>query len=974
MPLMRFFKPKWQHPNPQIRRQAVEALGPDNIEVLTQVALQDKIADVRKVALSRIHDLEFLHQAVNDERDQEVRKFVIERLSKCLAGINQKPDPLDLRLGFLQRHAQPEFVEYVALHGVEPELRKSALDLVKQQEALGKVAVKDPVIANRLAALERISDPDVLERIFRETRKHDKQINRLSRAKLDALQAAQEKIASNRAECEKLCNRLEEMGQGTDWERELTEFDDLEARWKSLSAEAEEGFQVRYATAREAFVKVSASFREALQAKQQEWAAARSAKQSILADLTQRCTELNALQTLHEELETQVASELVNWQSAWQEIPALPDPQAEPLNKAYVQDLRSIHDRLELLQQQRATEIALNKLIADAKKLLDSKKPITENQIKSLDRRWEAKQGASDTQGLAAAIERYEGLHKQLRERLVQQVEKRKKEFEKLPGMLEKLETLLNEKVLKEAVPMHDRLQNSLNQLQALGMPQDKLAPYIQRLQRVTPQVRELQSWRTWGADEARERLCQEMEDLIGSEDKPADLATRIRHLRNEWNRLRSDGGATGKTLRKRFDKAADEAYKPCEEYFKQQSEQRQNNLEKKQALLKQLESYLDGIEWSHLDWKAAVKFHRQLSNDWRRAGPVDRRAAKELDGRYQQSMGIINEHLQLEHQRNLEQRKGLIAKVRDLVELQDINKAIDECKQLQTQWQTSVPGKRQFENAIWQEFREACDAVFARRKQQQDERHTEEQQHKTQKQEICTSIDQLSEVKLDELDEAERKLHKLLDEWKQVGTVAKRDSTALEQRFEKAQQRFLLHKQALREAEERSQLRLLREKAALCGKLEQLLDDPDSPSASQLETLTNGWTALAPLSDAATDGLMQQRYATAIEALKDATGEKPAELMQALNAQLESRKELCLRMEILSGVESPAELRQARMEYQANRLAEAMGQGEADPVGKMAELEVAWCLTGGAPASEEVVLQQRFEKARQACQPEESQ
>ncbi len=364
------------------------------------------------------------------------------------------------------------------------------------------------------------------------------------------------------------------------------------------------------------------------------------------------------------------------------------------------------------------------------------------------------------------------------------------------------------------------------------------------------------------------------------------------------------------------------------------------------------------------MDWKAAVKFQRQFINDWRRAGPVDRREAKEVDGHYQKSMGVLNEHLELEHKRNLTQRKALIEKVRALMDVADINKAIDECKQLQTQWQTSVPGKRQLENEIWQEFRDACDAVFARRKQEQDERHAEEQQHKAKKQEICTTLEQLAESKPAELDAADRQIHKLITEWKEVGAVAKRDAAALEQRFEKAQKSFRQHKEVLLEAEEKAQLKLLQEKAGLCRELEQLLES--SGSVTELESIDERWSNLTPLSDASTDELIQQRYTRVSDALRDSTGEKQSQLLEELKANLESRNELCLRMEILSGVESPPELKQARMEYQANRLAEAMGQGEEDPVGKIAELERSWCLTGGAPASQEALLQQRFNKAHQ--------
>ncbi len=140
--------------------------------------------------------------------------------------------------------------------------------------------------------------------------------------------------------------------------------------------------------------------------------------------------------------------------------------------------------------------------------------------------------------------------------------------------------------------------------------------------------------------------------------------------------------------------------------------------------MLEKLESYLVSLDWSHMDWKAAIKMQRQFTNDWRQAGPVDRRKGKDIDDRYHAAMGVLKEHLDLERERNLGQRNALIEQVRGLLAQEDINKAIDECKKLQTQWHTTVPGKREQENAIWQEFREACDAVFGRRQQQLNEYH----------------------------------------------------------------------------------------------------------------------------------------------------------------------------------------------------------------------------------------------------------
>ena len=533
--------------------------------------------------------------------------------------------------------------------------------------------------------------------------------------------------------------------------------------------------------------------------------------------------------------------------------------------------------------------------------------------------------------------------------------------------MLDQLEALLKQQTLKEAGPMHDRIQSSINQLQALGVSREQLSTYSHKLHSMTPQVLELQSWRSWSADEARQRLCAEMESLIGSETNPNDLATDIRRLRSEWNQLRSDGGDGFRTLRKHFDKAASEAYKPCEIFFKQQTEERNSNLEVKHALLQRLEAFLASADWSHMDWKAAVKFQRQITNNWRRAGPVDRRKSKEIESKYQNGIEGLNEHLSTERQRNLVQRNALIERARDLLNIEDINKAIDECKRLQTRWQTTVPGTRQRENTLWQEFCEACDAVFLRRKQQQSARHELEKQNKANKQQLCAQLEGLSKSMIAELDDAADQLHKILGEWKASGPVAKRDSLGLDKRFEKAQNEFQAHAEALHEEDAQAQLEQLLKKAGYCMEVERLLEHPDPTVArSNLEALEKRWTEVLPLKDDVTEQAIQTRYEKAKCALLE-DGEQRDQLLSELRENLDRRKELCLRMEILTGTESPPEVHQARLEFQVNRLAGAFGQGSEDRVGKMAEIQREWYLSGGAPATQEKVLQERFEKARQA-------
>ncbi len=968
MALLHLFKPKWQHPDPTIRRQAVQGLTSDDAVTLARIAREDETPAIRRLALGRITDLTLMHAAAAEDSDKDVRGFARTRLSELLAGTQREAPDLAVRMDFLSRHPEPDLLTFVALKGSESELRRSVQDQIDRESVLRDIAIQDAVAANRLAALERITESRVLEAVYRQTRKSDKQVSRRARAKLDALREAQERPARIRTESEQICARLESLGKKDRWEQDQAELQRLEKRWKAVADETDEVYLNRYNSARQAFLSAFAAFREARDAELQEWARIQTARQALLEQIEQRLAELQAALNLSADIDAQYRSELDAWQGRWHEIPALPADQAQPLNARFQEALNDIQLRLNLLQKYREKETALRSLAADAERLLNTKQPIREQQVKALEKRCKAQRGSADTDQLTAALQRIETLVGQLRARLRRQLEQRETELSGLPGLLDELENLLNKKALKRAGPLHDRIQASLSRLQSLGVARSNLAPFSKRLQAMTPRIRELQSWRTWGADEARERLCAAMESLIGKDMAPRDLAAEITRLRTEWNRLRADGSATQRTLWRRFDQAAERAHQPCKRFFQQQAAERASNLQEKERQCNELEAYLDSTDWSHVDWKATLKTQRRFSNDWHQVGAVDRREGKHIVQRYHELMGRLNEHLDWERQRNLRQRQTLIEKVRALQGVEDIHKAMQECRQLQKQWQTTVPGKRQQENALWKEFRDACDAVFARRRQQQVEHHQTEQNNKAEKERLCERLESLAAAALDTLPEAERESRRTAAEWEHVGPAARRDEAALQQRFYAARQAFDRHRKALLQAQQRAELERLRAKAALCRELEALLEQPDRELAPNLlGDVDARWHAQPQLEDNTTERLIQERYADAQGAIlaDDANRQR---LLTELAANLAKRQDLCLRMEILAGVESPAEDQQARLQLQTNRLAGAMGKGRGDIVGSREKLERDWYLCGAAPVAKETGLQQRFDRAREHC------
>ena len=88
-------------------------------------------------------------------------------------------------------------------------------------------------------------------------------------------------------------------------------------------------------------------------------------------------------------------------------------------------------------------------------------------------------------------------------------------------------------------------------------------------------------------------------------------------------------------------------------------------------------------------------------------------------------------------------------------------------------------------------------------------------------------------------------------------------------------------------------------------------------------------------------------------------------ELGREVDAQTEKARQIVIEMECLSGLESPEEDRQRRMDYQINRLSNRLGGGadKADLDSERAELQRRWLESFPHHAGQADQLEKRFER-----------
>lgn len=194
---------------------------------------------------------------------------------------------------------------------------------------------------------------------------------------------------------------------------------------------------------------------------------------------------------------------------------------------------------------------------------------------------------------------------------------------------------------------------------------------------------------------------------------EPEAKAERIKELQNEWRAL---GGSSDRTLWTRFKTASDRAFEPCKAYFEAKTDLKQANLDKRQAICQQLQTFLDNADWNSIDWKGVERIHQTARQEWKEAWPVDFRENRPLQKRFDALLRALEKPLDEERARNEAQKRAIVERARALIDHEPLQEAMNEAKSLQAEWKSIGITRHREDRKLWQAFRQACDQIFARR------------------------------------------------------------------------------------------------------------------------------------------------------------------------------------------------------------------------------------------------------------------
>ncbi len=895
-----FTGPRWQHSNPQVRKEAVAQL--QDQEVLLELVKTDLDPGVQAAALCRISSpavLDTLIETLPPALQQQARTQRLQQLlpdTDTLATIAD--ETLLLRILSLTDDA---------------ELSTAVIARIGSDSIRMDLASNHPLAKVRLVAALGIADIGLLTELMQHSRGRDKVVFRHCKTLVDEHHARQLAATQQQEKILQLIDQAAALARALDAPEYAGRYRSLEQQWQMLEATAsaaqKEQFRHELGTCAQRLARL-AEARAAEALEQAGLAAAREVFAALIGELEQ----IDAAPSLPQDRAaiTQLSGQLDDIENRWQAARNItpPSPQQAQASGKYLELWRSM---LRTLRQLNDQEIRLNKILHAAGDVDAADYQALQRQIERSAKMLAAFSWPDSQQArLPAQIAQLQQALARLKSQLGALETDQQKYSERVQTRLEALRAELEQNHSRQADRLLVKARRTLKSLAVKQRLQ-----FEQEIQPLATRLQEIHDWQAFAIEPKKVALCARMTALIGSTEDVEMLALKIQSLQDEWKQLGGLPHAHEQALWIEFKTAADEAWQPCKEAFAQKAIVQQQNFGQRMQLVAQLAGYEEKMAWPSAaaeagegqaaaapDWRLVQKTLDAARDAFNTIKPVEPKADRKSHQAFRAVCDRIYGHIKAEYERNIARKEQLVSRARELSAADDLQQAMDTCKRLQREWKEIGITPVAVDRRLWKALRTACDAVFAR----VDEQRAQSTAALDARMKQAESLrDQARALLAAQDDEHSGQPGKTLAELQQQLRAIELPP-GVHQRLAKEFQ--AMEQQARDLALE------------IRGRQEQA-----------------GWTRLLEKINACAGK-------NADEATTAGLWQESADLPKGIDAQAlqafwqqgpcdgveEQLRDACIALEILGEIESPAADKKARMNYQMRRLAAGMGRRNDQP------------------------------------------
>ncbi len=381
---------------------------------------------------------------------------------------------------------------------------------------------------------------------------------------------------------------------------------------------------------------------------------------------------------------------------------------------------------------------------------------------------------------------------------------------------------------------------------------------------------------------EKKQEILTCMEEIAGDIDNVNTKFPDFQKLQSDFKEIKEVPPTAETEIWKQFQNVVERFYDNLKINKELRDFDFRRNLEAKRALIeeaKKLEAMSDPV--------VAFRVLQGLHDQWRAVGPVAKEIRESVWDEFKEASTVVNRR----HQEYFEQRKAaeLVneeAKSKLCEEIESIdtaalktfsdwNSSTDRIVELQKKWREYGYASKKANTVLYSRFRKACDEFFAAKAVCFQRAKDEFNENLVKKTALCEKAEALKNT--EDIRKAADEVVKLQAEWKSIGSVPRKQSDALWQRFTTACNYFFDERKRQSKERHREEQENLEKKRDIIARLSELPKDGDRKEIMpRIKELQAEWQTVGFVPFKMKDKIFTE-YRAVCDALYDAYNQREA-------------------------------------------------------------------------------------------------
>ncbi|UPQ78255.1 DUF349 domain-containing protein [Flavobacterium azooxidireducens] len=276
---------------------------------------------------------------------------------------------------------------------------------------------------------------------------------------------------------------------------------------------------------------------------------------------------------------------------------------------------------------------------------------------------------------------------------------------------------------------------------------------------------------------ELKQKIIARVEELVNEED----VTKAFRELQDLHRIWKEEIGPVDREHREeiwnQFSALTKQMHDKREGLFANQREKEVANLERKKAIIAEIEELAKVEVTAHSQWQGYIEKVEALRNSFFSAGRVPSEINEETWAEFKTAVRNFNSHknsfykdIKKEQSDNLNKKLALVEKAKAMSASEDFAATTPLMKQIQEEWKQIGHVPRKYSDKVWKDFKDACNQYFDRMKATRNDANSEEIEAFDKKKAYLDSMKDFELVGDHKTDLDAIKAH--IEQWKSFGKV----------------------------------------------------------------------------------------------------------------------------------------------------------------------------------------------------------